>query len=196
MTQPKGAGKYPVMKPPFEEIPRVDFAEGFDAGKLHSGWGIGGYNTVRKNMYTAPQYGNKRNVHMGVDIWAPAGEPVYAPLDGVVAYSAFHDQKGNYGGTLVLKHTTGQTTFYALYGHLSLASVEELSLGGEVKTGQVTGWIGTEEENGNWYPHLHYQLCMEDPGEADMPGVVSGSLRRSSQKLYPDPEKVIGRLIP
>ena len=87
------------MKPPFKPIPRVDFAGGFDPSLLKQGWAIGGYNVQRKGMYTAPQYKNTRNVHMGIDIWAPAGEPVYSPLDGVVAYTAFHDQDGNYGAT-------------------------------------------------------------------------------------------------
>lgn len=185
----------PVMRPAVEQVPRVDFADGFDPGLLNNGWGIGGYNTMRQRMYTAPQYKNQRNIHMGVDIWAPAGEPVYAPVDGIVAYTAYHEQEGNYGGTVVLKHTLNPNQVFALYGHLSLQSVKRNKIGSTVEAGQVIGWLGNEHENGHWHPHLHYQLSVEDPGEADMPGVVSQPHREQSLKLYPDPEVVIGSLV-
>lgn len=185
----------PVMKPPFEDLPRIDFSNGFDPALLIQGWGIGGYNVKRRNMYVAPQYENRRNIHMGVDIWAPAGEPVFAPLDGVIEYSAFHDEDGNYGATLVLSHSVEEKYIYALYGHLSLASLEHSAAGRRVSAGDLVGWLGKPAENGNWHPHLHYQLCRVDPGEADMPGVVSEQERERSLHLYPDPEKVMGALV-
>ena len=187
----------PVMKPPFQPIPRVDFASGFDADQLKQGWAIGGYNVQRKGMYTAPQYKNERNVHMGIDIWAPAGEPVFAPLDGVVAYTGFHDEDGNYGATIVLHHEIepkGKNVF-ALYGHLSVASLEHMKPGRNVSAGMPVGWLGEPYENGNWHPHLHYQLSWTDPGEADMPGVVSSQARKRAVTIYPDPEKIMGSLV-
>ncbi|WP_340106238.1 peptidoglycan DD-metalloendopeptidase family protein [Rhodohalobacter sp. 8-1] len=185
----------PVMKPPFRPIPRMDFENGFDPARLKQGWAIGGYNVHRRNMYIAPQYKNERNVHMGVDIWAPAGEPVFSALDGVVAYSAFHDQDGNYGATLVLRHIIGGETFYALSGHLSRSSLEHSKTGKKVSAGTPIGWLGEPHENGNWHPHLHYQLSRTDPGEADMPGVVSDHSREQAKQIYPDPEKVLGSLV-
>jgi len=183
------------MKPPFKDIPRIELAGGFDESLLKNGWAIGGYNEKRDKMYTAPQYRNERNIHMGIDIWAPVGEPVYAPADGIVAYNADNSEEGNYGGTVVLKHSIKENDIFALYGHLSLSSLEKSCAGDSVKAGDVVGWLGNRSENGNWHPHLHYQLCTVDPGEADMPGVVSEKERKSALLIYPDPEEVFGKLV-
>ena len=183
------------MNPPFDPIPEIHFQDGFDPALLKDGWAIGGYNVKRKGMYTAPQYGNKRNVHMGIDIWAPAGEPVLAPCHGRVLYTANHNQTGNYGGTVVLIHEGDGDPIYALYGHLSLSSLDQSPPGRVVEAGSVVGWLGVPSENGNWHPHLHYQLSRVDPGEADMPGVVSDEFRDRATSIYPDPQQVIGRLV-
>lgn len=183
------------MKPPVSKIPRVDFTGGFDPALLKQGWGIGGYNVKRQNMYTAPQYKSERDIHMGIDIWAPAGEPVYAPLEGKVRYTHNHDQPGNYGGTIVLIHQAAGETTFALYGHLSIYSLDYSQPGKTVMAGDVVGWLGDETENGQWHPHLHYQLSRIDPEEADMPGVVSAINREQAKAIYPDPEKVIGHLV-
>lgn len=184
-----------VMTPPFDDVPRVQLKEGFEPSMLKKEWGIGGYNEKRANMYTAPQYKNERNIHMGVDIWAPVGESVYAPVDGIVAYMANNSEEGNYGGTVVLKHRFKGNDIFALYGHLSLSSLEKSRAGDSVAAGEVVGWLGSRSENGNWHPHLHYQLCTVDPGEADMPGVVSEKERKSALLIYPDPEEVFGNLV-
>ncbi|HET6528601.1 MAG TPA: hypothetical protein VFG39_07595, partial [Balneolaceae bacterium] len=54
--------------------------------------------------------------------------------------------------------------------------------------------IGTEEVNGGWAPHLHFQLSVDDPGKADLPGVVSDDEREQALELYPDPRLVLGEL--
>jgi len=182
------------MKTP-GEIPHVEFSNGFDPSKLKDGWAVGGYNEKRQGMYTAPQYRNERYIHMGIDIWAPAGEPVYAPADGILLYQRNNDQEGNYGPTIVLKHQLGDQTIYALYGHLSEPSLEMHKTGEPVKAGKMIGRLGTNEENGGWIPHLHYQLSVQDPGEADMPGVVSEADHQKALELYPDPNKIPGLII-
>lgn len=176
-----------------------DFTRGYDTESINEfikkgGRAVGGYNENRRNMYLAPQYQNKRNIHMGIDFWAPAGEPVYSALDGIIAYKAFHNQTGNYGATIVLKHQWKGEDLFALYGHLSLKSLKEAETGNSVQAGDVVGWLGDESENGNWPPHLHYQLSRIDPGEADMPGVVSREAREDALKTYPDPRMILGRI--
>jgi len=187
---------HPVMNLP-DDYKVFDFSEGYDPNQMaqfvkSGGWGVGGYSEKRKNMYLAPQYENRRNIHMGVDIWAKAGEPVFSPLEGVVAYVANHAQEGNYGGTLVLKHHVDSTAYFALYGHLSPGSLLDLKPGQKVDVGEKVGELGSELENGNWPPHLHYQVSIEDPGEADMPGVVSDEEHVEALKIYPDPRILIG----
>lgn len=192
----KTADRYPVMNLP-ENYKVLDFSSGYESEKIfryirQGGWAVGGYNEKRPNMYLAPQYENRRNIHLGIDIWAPAGEPVYAPLDGIVRYTEFHDQVGNYGATVVLKHKYKGEDIYALYGHLSLNSLKHAAGLNSVKAGEVIGWLGEEHENGDWPPHLHYQLSRKDPGEADMPGVVSEEEREEALQIYPDPRIILG----
>lgn len=173
-----------------------DLSEGYDPLKItkfvmSGGWAVGGYNEKRGDMYLAPQYDSRRNVHMGIDIWARPGELVYAAFDGFVAYKAHLDEEGNYGGTLVLKHSYEGKELFALYGHLAFDSLASLAEGRKVKAGEKVGRLGDETENGNWPPHLHYQLSWNDPGEADMPGVVSEEEREAALQVYPDPAMLL-----
>jgi murein DD-endopeptidase MepM/ murein hydrolase activator NlpD len=189
-------GGYPVMNFP-DKVDRLDLTDGYDTGKIDSfissgGWAIGGYLEKRNHMYKAPQYENRRNIHMGVDIWAPANEPVFAPVRGRIVYKAYHDQPGNYGGTLVIRHVMGTESVYALYGHLSKSSVTDAVIGTEKDAGELVGRLGEWQENGNWPPHLHLELSVVDPGEADMPGVVSDDELEKAKEIYPDPKILIG----
>jgi len=173
-------------------LPVFDFTEGFDPKQIEEKvWGIGRYNEKRKNMYVAPQYQNRRNIHMGIDIWCPAGEPVYAAWDAEVAYMANHDQRGNYGPTIVLKHECNGESLFALHGHLSLSDLNRNGVGDILNRGDLFASVGKREENGGWPPHLHYQLSREDPGEADMPGVVSDEELPKALKKYPDPDIIL-----
>lgn len=172
-----------------------DFSDGYDPEFIRQKeWGIGKYNEKRFNMYVAPQYKNERNIHMGIDIWAKAGEPVFSFYDGVVAYKRDNNQEGNYGPTIILRYEIDHTKLFALYGHLSRASLQMVSLGEIVKKGQRIGELGEEHVNGGWIPHLHFQLSVEDPGEADMPGVVSVDDRKQALQTFPDPRIVLGDL--
>lgn len=172
-----------------------DFSNGYNPGFIkQKKWGIGKYNEKRSNMYVAPQYNNERNIHMGIDIWAKAGEPVFSFYKGTIAYKRDNDQKGNYGPTIILCYKFGDTELFALYGHLSRASLQMLSLGEIVKKGQRIGELGEKHVNGGWIPHLHFQLSVEDPGEADMPGVVSADDREQALQMFPDPRIVMGNL--
>ncbi len=189
---------YPVMKLP-DTYKVFDFTEGYSEKEIsvfikQGGWGVGKYYEKRKGMYLAPQYENRRNIHIGVDIWAPAGEPVFAPLSGFVKYFANHTEEGNYGGTIVLEHTFERKPIFALYGHLSPDGLANLKKGQPVEAGEIIGHLGDESENGNWPPHLHFQLSVKDPGEADMPGVVSEEEAMEALERYPDPQIILGKL--
>lgn len=186
---------HPVMFVP-ENIPEPDLSQGFDAGQLKDQiWGAGGYNERRPGMYTAPQYKNERYIHMGIDIWAPAGHAVFAVYDGIAAYKADNRETGNYGPTVVLKHIINENNIFALYGHLSRRSLEMISVGQRFQRGEQIGELGNIKENGGWQTHLHYQLSLADPGEADMPGVVSEKEHKKALKNYPDPKRVFGEII-
>jgi len=157
-------------------------------------YGIGRYNEKRKHMYVAEQFEGRRNIHMGIDIWTPAAEPVYAFYKGEIAYFTDHDQPGNYGPTIVTRHDFDGKALFALHGHLSRASLEGLEVGEHFETGGKIAEIGDKIVNGGWSPHLHFQISFEDPGKADMPGVVAEEEREKAVRRYPDPRLVLGEL--
>jgi murein DD-endopeptidase MepM/ murein hydrolase activator NlpD len=91
--------------------------------------------------------GRPRSPHSGADYSAPAGEPVLAAADGVVALVGDHFFGGN---SVFVDHGDGLVSMYL---HLSRASVE---LGQQVERGQPVGAVGdTGRATG---PHLHFGL--------------------------------------
>lgn len=172
-----------------------DFTKGYDPALIQQKtWGIGRYNEKRAGMYVAPQYEDQRDIHVGIDFWTPVGEPVFAFYDGVVAYCRDNAQEGDYGPTVVTRHNLDGTILYALFGHLTKQSLGALSEGQEIKKGQYLADVGNKHENGGWEPHLHFQLSLEDPGQADMPGVVSEENIEAALEKYPDPRLIVGEL--
>ena len=178
-----------------EELFVFDFTKGYQPDQVAGkGWGIGRYNEKRQGMYDAPQYNGRRNIHMGIDIWAKAGSEVFSFYKGVVAYQRDNNREGDYGPTIVIKYDIGGTILFALYGHLSRPTMERFRKGEVVGKGEKLGEIGTTEVNGGWVPHLHFQLSVEDPKVADMPGVVSDEDHNQALQKYPDPRMVLGDL--
>jgi len=177
------------------------FAEIADAGARV---GAGGYGEARA-IYTGRQFaldgsptGERRTIHLGVDVFAPPGTPVHAPLAGTLA--ALHDNAAaqDYGPVLLLRHETGDgTTFFTLYGHLSRASLAGKAAGDAVAAGERIGWIGAPPENGDWPPHLHLQVIV-DPLDLglDYPGVAAPSRCAVYLALSPDPAPLLGTAAP
>ena len=81
---------------------------------------------------------------------------------------------------------------YSLYGHLSGKSIEGKSIGQEIKKGEIIGWMGDRNENGDWPSHVHFQLSVNRPDTHDMPGVVSVNDIAKALASYPDPRLVLG----
>lgn len=140
---------------------------------------FGGYNEVR-NIYQRSTHFNEqnplteRNIHLGIDLWIAAGTEILSPLDGVVHSFKNNTNFGDYGPTIILKHVIDGVIFYTLYGHLSTASIEQLSVGQQFKQGEQLATLGDATVNGDYPPHLHFQI-IKDIGEyvGDYPGVSS-----------------------
>lgn len=167
----------------------------------HSRLGIGGYNEHRTVYSRSKVFGStdtneeSRRLHLGIDIWANAGTPVFAPLDGLVHSFAFNDQFGDYGATIILSHEIDGFSFHSLYGHLSLKDLDGLAEGQPVKAGREIAHFGEPEENGHWPPHLHFQLIIDMEGnKGDYPGVCKVSEREKYLSNCPDPDLILGMM--
>lgn len=134
-----------------------------------------------------------RTVHLGLDLFAPAGTGVTAPLDGVVHLFAAADSTLDYGHVIVLAHEAGQgQKFYTLYGHLSAASLNGMQTGQEISKGQHFATLGGPEENGGWTPHLHFQIMTDLLGlDLDFPGVSRFSETPLWTSYSPDPNLIL-----
>ncbi len=131
----------------------------------------------------------RRTVHMGIDLFCVAGTVIHTPLDGVVHLVANNDRELDYGPMLVLRHgAPNGKPFYTLYGHLLLTSIGSTAAGQRVAAGEPVAAVGRPPENGNWPPHLHFQLILDllDLG-ADFPGVCRVSEQDRWLALSPSP---------
>jgi len=162
-----------------------------------SKYGIGGYDEHRElysrsRIFDSDPGEEPRRLHLGIDIWGKPYTAVMSPLDAIVHSFAFNNNLGDYGATLVLTHTLEGTSFHTLYGHLSLNSIKNLREGGNVKRGEVIGEFGIPMENGQWPPHLHFQI-MSNIGEwkGDYPGVCKFSEREPYLANCPDPDLIL-----
>jgi murein DD-endopeptidase MepM/ murein hydrolase activator NlpD len=157
--------------------------------------GIGGYDENRiiyrqRDHFTTQQ--DARSIHLGVDIWTEAGEPVYGPLKGEVHSFAFNDNPGDYGPTIILKHELENTIFYTLYGHLSLESLDNLYVGKQIAAAEKIASIGSFPTNGDWPPHLHFQVISDmREFKGDFPGVSSLAEREYYLSICPDPNLIL-----
>lgn len=159
--------------------------------------GVGRYAEPRL-VYAADQFGGddgeRRTIHLGVDLFAPAGTEVVAPLDGTVVVRHEIKMSLDYGTLLILEHaTTEGERFYTLYGHLDWGSTSHLSVGSQVKSGEMIAQLGTPEVNGGWSPHLHFQLMLDLLDyDNDFPGVAKVSELDAWLQICPNPNLILG----
>ena len=163
----------------------------------HAHIGIGGYleNRViyRRSLHFGPgEAPEARSLHLGVDVWLPAGTPVLAPLPATIHSLCDNDNFGDYGPTVILQHALEDTVFYSLYGHLGRAEWRQLRPGQALATGEAFATVGPFPDNGDWPPHLHFQLIADMQGHVgDFPGVARPSEKEHWAALCPDPNLVL-----
>lgn len=160
-------------------------------------YGIGGYFEHRaiyqRSEVFATDLKDFRNIHLGVDVWAEAGTPIYAPIDGKV-YSFQNNQGfGDYGPTIILEHLIKGEKMYSLYGHLKLTDLDDLKVGKTILKGEKFCHLGPFPENGDWPPHVHFQLMWDLLGNwGDFPGVCSFREIEKFRNICPDPNFMVG----
>ena len=157
--------------------------------------GVGRYDEARL-LYSAPGFAASgldrdmpRTIHIGLDLFAPAGTAVLAPLAGTVQSVRDNGMDLDYGPTLILKHEpAGGPAFYTLYGHLGRDVLTTLGPGAAVRRGQSICTIGDLDVNGGWPPHLHFQIITDLlDRDGEFPGVARSDQRATWKSLSPDP---------
>ncbi|MGC8651264.1 MAG: M23 family metallopeptidase [Minisyncoccia bacterium] len=101
---------------------------------------VGDFGTIRKEGYITLR-------HLGVDLDAKIGTPIYAINDGVVKFA---QSLTDYGKTIIIDHGLG---IYSLYLHLSEFKVKK---GDKVAKGEIIGLTGNSGYSLG--PHLHLSI--------------------------------------
>jgi len=164
---------------------------------------IGGYNETR-NMYLrsglfhqnlgsdSSRVEEPRSIHLGIDIWGEVDTPIMAPLGGMVHSYAFNNNFADYGATIILQHQVDTLNFYTLYGHLALKDIANVRSGQFITRGELFAHFGNPAENGDWPPHLHFQVILDIGNwEGDYPGVCKKSEAVKYLLNSPDPDSIL-----
>ncbi len=180
--------RFPVNLP--DQYYLHDFSRGPDPSPLP--YSIGKFDENRVALYHQDLFqsqGDPRTIHVGIDIGAPVHTEVLAVMDGVIEKQGYLAENGDYGHLLITKHRltpVANTEIWVLYGHLSADSIlhQPQKI---IKKGEVIARIGSESENGGWFPHLHIQFSRIPPIALDLPGVVSASHHSQALEIYFNP---------
>lgn len=106
---------------------------------------------------TSSSYGPRwGRMHEGLDISAPIGAPIWAPMAGRVTFSG---PASGYGQLICIQHRPKLQT---CYGHMSARVVK---VGDEVTAGQLIAKVGNEGRSTG--PHLHFEVRLSDAPMAD-----------------------------
>jgi murein DD-endopeptidase MepM/ murein hydrolase activator NlpD len=171
----------------------------FDAWFTAKGvdYGLGLY-AEKRSVYQTPQFADaaspeRRTIHTGLDVFALAGTPVYAPLAGKAIYVTYNADPLDYGHTLILQHDAGGVPFYTLYGHLAGTLPGLVAVGDSIEPGQLIAHLGDWHENGGWAAHIHFQIMsdmLEQTG-GNFFGVGHESLWDVWSAICPDPNLIL-----
>ncbi|MFX1245681.1 MAG: aminotransferase class III-fold pyridoxal phosphate-dependent enzyme, partial [Promethearchaeota archaeon] len=166
--------------------------------------GVGRYNEARL-VYQEEQIPStlhegfeSRTIHLGMELFAPSGSPVLAPLDGVIHSVQENPGFRRNGPTIILEHTVndGALTFYTLYAHLSRTSLDGRTVGQHIHKGDQIGQVGDAPANGDWPPSVRFQLISDMfDWKGDFPIAAFPRQRRPWTSICPDPNTILGILL-
>ncbi len=161
--------------------------------------GLGPYLEERA-VYRTDQFADaaspeRRTRHLGIDLFAPAGTALHAPLPGMVESVTYNADPLDYGHTLILRHETDRgTPFWTLWGHLDGSLPTLCKPGQKVAAGDLIARIGDWPENGGWAPHLHVQIMtslLGLSGRGNFAGVGHASLIDTWSDICIDPNLIL-----
>lgn len=153
---------------------------------------FGGYletrNLYKRSTVFKNTNSDERNIHIGLDLWINDSASIYAALDGTIHSFQNNNALGDYGPTVILAHEIDGIKFHTLYGHLSEVSLIGKKVGDVVKKGEQIASLGLPPINGDYAPHLHFQIIIDMEGKkGDYPGVCSEKTLPFYKSNCPDP---------
>jgi murein DD-endopeptidase MepM/ murein hydrolase activator NlpD len=115
----------------------------------------GGYLEDRSPFFD-DRHDSKLRIHIGVDMWAPAGTKITFPHDAIVRFARIATAtRGGGGGRVDLQYKD----YVYIFGHLVEPTLKE---GDIFRGGDIVGRLAPRELNGGWMPHLHIQKMEAD----------------------------------
>ena len=157
---------------------------------------FGGYLEIR-NLYKRSTVFNaenseERNIHIGLDLWINESASVHAALEGRIHSFQNNTALGDYGPTIIVQHQLHGHIFHTLYGHLSEESLIGKQIGDAVSKGEQIGNLGLPPINGDYAPHLHFQIIIDMENKfGDYPGVCSSKMLDFYSVNCPDPNVLL-----
>jgi len=148
--EPENTTKNPDDKPIVAD--KVSFISPLTAGNISKEWSA----DIPVFSDTMEDY----RVHLGVDLEADAGTPVYAAADGTVESVEFDPMMGQ---TIVISHANG---YKSVYRNLQTKTADGIAAGVAVKAGDAIGAVGdTALVEISQAPHLHFEIYKDDSCE-------------------------------
>lgn len=164
-------------------------------------WSYGGWMEDRSTLWAGSYLEQeKKFIHLGVDLNVPAGTEVATDKAAqVLRIDTDEDRDGGWGTRVIVQHGD-KDPYLLMYAHL--AQDVRCAVGTALAAGEVFAKVGTPEENGQWYPHLHiqavcarwfYELLQSDKNLATLDGYCSiGSFRdedrrQAIERRFPNP---------
>ena len=116
-------------------------------------------NSVDSPRGISDTSGYTGTAHKGLDIYAPAGTPVYAAKAGTVVYVNYSGYGGGWGLYVVIYHGTDSSgkAMYTRYAHAS-SIASGISVGTKVTTNTVIMYSGNTGASEG--AHLHFEVCL------------------------------------
>ncbi|MEA5619152.1 M23 family metallopeptidase [Cronbergia sp. UHCC 0137] len=87
--------------------------------------------------------------HSGIDLIAPVGSSVEAIAPGVVVFAK---EQESYGKLVIINHNGGLQSRYAQLDTINV------TLGQQIKQGDILGTVGTTGKPTSTQPHLHFEM--------------------------------------
>lgn len=157
-------GVEPPKVSPFQVDPLVcqDLVQAYHKSR-NLYWSWGGYMENRSTVWAGSYLESTGNfLHLGVDCNVPVGTPVAAHDDcTVVMVDNDHPDKHGWGNRVIV--CDARDNNYLIYAHLGPV---DCKIGDPLKRGAIFAEVGSPEENGGWYPHLHLQEMRVSEGLA------------------------------